>query len=194
MTDQSPPGPDKVDWSALPKPVDDGGASHLPGLGLPTLPLTATTGDEVDLSEIIGRSVVYVYPMTGQPGVPLPDGWDEIPGARGCTPQACSFRDHAAELTGLGIKELFGLSTQDSVWQREVVERLHLPFALLSDSALRFADELDLPRFEAGGAVLLKRLTMVLRDGMIEHVFYPVFPPDENAQTVIDWVRANPIE
>lgn len=192
MTNQPFSGSGQVDWSKLPVPEDDGGASHLAGLGLPTLPLTATTGDEVDLSEIIGRSVVYVYPMTGQPDVPLPDGWDEIPGARGCTPQACAFRDHAAELAGLGIQQIFGLSTQDSKWQREAVERLHLPFALLSDNSLRLADELDLPRFETAGMVLLKRLTMVLRDGMIEHVIYPVFPPDRSAQDVIDWLKANP--
>ncbi|MCR9088769.1 MAG: peroxiredoxin [Rhodobacteraceae bacterium] len=192
MSNQPFTGSSDVDWSLLPAPEDDGGASHLQGLGLPTLPLTSTSGEEVDLSEIVGRTVVYIYPMTGKPDRPLPDGWDEIPGARGCTPQSCAFRDHAEELGALGIRQIFGLSTQDSVWQREAATRLHLPFALLSDNALRLADELDLPRFETGGMVLLKRLTMVLRDGMIEQVFYPVFPPDQSAQTVIDWLKANP--
>ncbi|MEM8957865.1 MAG: peroxiredoxin [Pseudomonadota bacterium] len=193
MSNQPFTGSSDVDWSLLPTPEDDGGASHLAGLGLPTLPLTATSGEEVDLSEIIGRSVVYVYPMTGKPDAPLPDGWDDIPGARGCTPQSCAFRDHAEELAGLGVVQIFGLSTQDTGWQREAAVRLHLPFELLSDNALRLADELDLPRFETAGMVLLKRLTMVLRDGMIEHVFYPVFPPDQSAQTVIDWLKANPV-
>lgn len=181
-----------VDWSQIPAPQDDGGASHLNGLGLPSLVLQASNGDEVDLSEIPGRAVVYVYPMTGRPDVALPDGWDDIPGARGCTPQSCAFRDHAEELEGLGVTRIFGLSTQDSAYQREAAERLHLPFPLLSDMALSFADELDLPRFEAEGRVLLKRLTMILKDGMIEHVFYPVFPPDRNADDVIAWLRANP--
>lgn len=178
-----------MDWSQLPQPEDDGGASHLAGLGLPSLPLTATHGGEVDLSALRGRSVVYIYPMTGRPDVSLPEGWDAIPGARGCTPQSCSFRDHAAELAELGVAQLFGLSTQDGTWQREAVDRLHLPFPLLSDHRLALADELDLPRFEAEGKVLLKRLTLVLRDGMIEKVFYPVFPPDRSAQDVIDWLR-----
>lgn len=192
MANQPFTGGVEVDWSKLPVPEDDGGASHLTGLGLPSLILSASNGDEVDLSELRGRSVVYAYPMTGQPDVPLPDGWDEIPGARGCTPQSCAFRDHAQELKELGVTAIFGLSTQDSSYQREVAERLHLPFPLLSDHALRLADELDLPRFETAGMVLLKRLTMILRDGMIEHVFYPVFPPDRNAADVIDWLRSTP--
>ncbi|MEM1361139.1 MAG: peroxiredoxin [Pseudomonadota bacterium] len=182
-----------VDWSQIPAPEDDGGASHLQGLGVPSMVLQASNGDEVDLSEVPGRSVVYAYPMTGRPDVALPDGWDDIPGARGCTPQSCAFRDHAEELAGLGVTRIFGLSTQDSVYQREAAERLHLPFPLLSDTGLALADELDLPRFKAEGMVLLKRLTLILMDGMIEHVFYPVFPPDQNADDVVAWLRANPV-
>lgn len=191
MTNQPFTGSTDVDWSKLPVPEDDGGASHLAGLGLPSLALTASNGNEIDLSEVLGRSVVFIYPMTGKPDTPLPEGWDDIPGARGCTPQACSFRDHAAELTDLGIGQIFGLSTQDSSWQREAATRLNLGYPLLSDASLKLADELDLPRFETDGMVLLKRLTLVLRDGMIEHAFYPVFPPNRSAQDVIDWLRSD---
>lgn len=182
-----------VDWSTLPVPEDDGGARHLAGLGMPSLPLTATHGGEVDLSELRGRSVVFVYPMTGRPGTEMPEGWDDIPGARGCTPQSCAFRDLAEDLAAEGASQVFGLSAQDGAYQREAVQRLELPFPLLSDNALKLADELDLPRFEAGGMTLLKRVTLILRDGMIEHVFYPVFPPDRNAQDVRDWLAANPL-
>lgn len=181
----------EVDWSTLPVPEDDGGARHLPGLRLPSVPLPATDGSTVDLSRLPGRTIVYAYPMTGRPGRDLPDGWDQIPGARGCTPQSCAFRDHAAELHRLGAAQLFGLSTQGTDYQREVVERLHLPFALLSDAGLALAVALDLPRFDVDGATLLRRLTMVLRDGTIEHVFYPVFPPDRNAADVVGWLTTN---
>ncbi len=125
-----------VDWSALPPPMDDGGARHLAGLRLPSLPLPATDGSTVDLGALPGRTVVYAYPMTGRPDRALPEGWDQIPGARGCTPQSCAFRDHAAELRRLGAAHLFGLSTQGTEYQREVAERLHLGFPLLSDAGL----------------------------------------------------------
>ncbi len=180
---------EQVDWSAIPAPQDDGAAAHLPGQSLPALALPATNGGAVDLSALPGLTVLYIYPMTGRPGVALPDGWDAIPGARGCTPQSCAFRDHFAELRGAGVDHLFGLSTQDGAWQGEAAERLHLPFALLSDAELRFADALSLPRFEAEGRVLLKRMSLFLRDGRIEDVIYPVFPPDRNAEWVLERLR-----
>ena len=172
----------------LPVPIDDGACRHLTGLSLPSIALPSTMGRQVDLSKQVGRVVVYCYPRTGQPGVDVPAGWDEIPGARGCTPQACAFRDHYGELRGLGT-QVFGLSTQDTDYQREAVGRLHLPFELLSDAAFEFAQRLQLPTFEFDGLTLIKRLTLILRDGQIEKVFYPVFPPDKNAAEVIDWLR-----
>src|SRR5918997_4685210 len=172
----------------LPVPTDDGAADHLPGMRLPPVPLISTAGDVVDLAALPGRTVVYCYPMTGRPGSDLPPGWDEIPGARGCTPQSCSFRDHHAELRALGAR-VFGLSTQSTEYQREAAGRLHLPFDLLSDEGLAFAGTLELPTFEVEEMTLIKRLTLVIDDGRIEKVFYPVFPPNENAQEVVGWLR-----
>jgi len=183
---------DAPDWSTIPAPRDDGGARHLTGLPLPSIPLKATDGSDVDLSKLRGRTVVYTYPRTGRPGVPNPEGWDLIPGARGCTPQTCAFRDHFAELKALGADHLFGLSTQDPAYQKEVTERLHLPFAILSDEHFQLTKALRLPTFETHGMTLLKRLTLVLKDGVIEYVFYPVFPPDRNAGDVIAWLKSNP--
>ena len=174
----------------LPVPTDDGAADHLPGIQIPSVSLSSTSGETVDLSALPGRTVVYCYPMTGRPGSDLPSGWDEIPGARGCTPQSCSFRDHHADLQALGAR-VFGLSTQDTEYQREATQRLHLPFALLSDEELAFADTLRLPTFEVEDMVLLKRLTLIIRDGRIEKVFYPVFPPDRSAQDVVGWLEAS---
>ncbi len=175
----------------LPVPVDDGAAAHLAGTRLPQVALAATDGSQVDLSALRGRTVVYAYPRTGQPGQPLPEGWDAIPGARGCTPQSCGFRDHFAELERLGVAHLFGLSTQDTDYQREVVERLHLPFPLLSDERLELTRALSLPTFVTSGMTLLKRLTLVIDDGAITKVFYPVFPPDRSAADVIAWLSAS---
>ncbi len=172
----------------LPVPEDDGAADHLPGLRLPHVPLASTAGEVVDLSTLPWRTVVYCYPMTGRPDRSLPAGWDEIPGARGCTPQSCSFRDHHADLRSLGAN-VFGMSTQDTDYQREAAARLHLPFALLSDADLAFAGALGLPTFDAEGMVLLKRLTLVIDDGRIEKVFYPVFPPDKSAEEVVEWLQ-----
>jgi peroxiredoxin len=173
----------------LPAPVDDGACDHLPGLAMPAVRLRSTAGRLVDLAALSAqRTVIYCYPRTGRPGEPLPDGWDLIPGARGCTPQTCAFRDHHRELAGLGA-EVYGLSTQSTEYQREMAERLHVPFEVLSDERFAFADALRLPTFEAGGMRLIKRLTLIVRDGRIEHAFYPVFPPDKSADQVVSWLR-----
>jgi peroxiredoxin len=182
---------DTPDWSRIPPPVDDGAVRHLTGATLPSVSLEATNGERIDLSVCPGRSVLYIYPRTAKPGVPNPDGWDMIPGARGCTPQSCAFRDHFAELRRLGVDQLFGLSTQDTAYQREAVARLHLPFPLLSDERFEFAHALGLPTFEAGEMRLLKRCTLVVDNGRVAHVFYPVFPPDRNASEVIAWLATS---
>jgi peroxiredoxin len=172
----------------LPEPIDDGASDHLQGTRIPSVPLVSTSGESVDLASLPGITVVYCYPLTGRPDRETPPGWDEIPGARGCTPQSCDFRDHHEELRALGAR-VFGLSAQSTAYQQEAAGRLHLPYGLLSDEGLVFARALGLPTFEAGGMVLLKRLTMIINDGRIEKVFYPVFPPDENAGEVIGWLR-----
>lgn len=175
------------DWSTLPTPVDDGATRHLVGTRLASVPLHATNGDIIDLSLIPGSVVVFAYPRTGRPGIENPEGWDLIPGARGCTTQAKCFRDHFSELKALGVNHLFGLSTQDSAYQLEAAERLHLPYAILSDEHFELTRAMNLPTFETNGMTLLKRFTLVANDGVIEHVFYPVFPPDRNASEVIEW-------
>lgn len=174
----------------IPVPRDDGAARHLTGRRLPALALAATDASRIDLSRLRGRTVIYVYPRTGVPGQSPPDGWDQIPGARGCTPQSCGFRDHFAELTALGVAHLFGLSTQDTAYQREAANRLHLPFPILSDAQLQFSRALVLPTFTVAGMTLLKRMALVIDDGAITKVFYPVFPPDRNAQDVVDWIKS----
>ncbi len=174
----------------LPVPQDDGAADHLTGMRWPAVVLPATDGSHQDLSATPGRTVVYAYPRTGQPGQPpLVDEWDLIPGARGCTPQSCGYRDHAAEIALLGARVL-GVSTQDTAEQREAADRLHLPFPLLSDAEGLLRSALRLPSFDAGGMTLLRRLTLVVTDGVIEHVRYPVFPPDEDAEAVLGWLRS----
>ena len=179
-----------VDWSRPPRPEDDGAADHLAGAAVPSVSLRSTAGGAVDLSGLAGLAIVYVYPMTGRPDRDLPEGWDAIPGARGCTPQSCAFRDHAAELAGRGVAHLFGLSTQSTAYQAEAAGRLHLPFPLLSDEGLSLASALRLPTMEVEGVTLLKRLTLALRDGRIERVWYPVFPPDRAAGDVLAWLDA----
>jgi len=181
----------EVDWTRIPAPINDGKADHLHHAILPAVPLAATDGSIITLAELTGITVVYVYPMTGRPDTPLPEQWDMIPGARGCTPQACAFRDHFAELQALHVDHLFGLSTQESPYQQEAVERLHLPFPLLSDHNRVFADALKLPAFDVNGTILLKRLTLIIKTGRIGHVFYPVFPPDKNASAVISWLKTS---
>ena len=174
--------------SDLPVPIDDGAGSLLLGKHLPDLVLNSTSGKQVNLSNIKSRVVFYCYPMTGQPGVKLPDGWDSIPGARGCTPQSCSFRDHHEELQALNT-QVYGISTQKSLTQQEAVARLHLPFELLSDADLKLTTALQLPTFEVENKKLIKRLTFIAKEGKIIKVFYPVFPPDRNAQDVVDWLK-----
>jgi peroxiredoxin len=180
------------DWSTIPIPQDDGATRHLNGTKLASIVLTASDGTAVDLSRLGGRTVVYAYPRTGRPGLPNPDGWDLIPGARGCTPQSCAFRDHFAELQARGVQRIFGLSTQDSDYQREAVTRLHLPFALLSDAELRLTQAMKLPAFTTSGLTLLKRFTLVIDEGSVVKVFYPVFPPDRNAGDVLAWLGSHP--
>jgi peroxiredoxin len=178
----------------LPIPVDDGAATHLTGMAMPRLALPATDGRpfRVDLvPDGAVRLVLYAYPRTGRPGEdPLVPDWDSIPGARGCTPESCGFRDHTADLAATRTA-VAGVSTQDTEYQREAVQRLRLPFPLLSDSDLRLTQALQLPTFEAAGLRLLRRLTLVVRDGVVEHVFYPVFPPDRHAEQVLDWLTAH---
>jgi peroxiredoxin len=174
----------------IPVPQNDGAALHLAGTKLPDVTLPATSGPAVNLSKLKGRTVLYIYPRTGVPGVDTPPGWDQIPGARGCTPQSCGFRDHFAELKALGVAQVYGLSTQDTGYQREAAERLHLPFAILSDADLNFALKLHLPMFMTSGMTLLKRMALVIDEGVIVKVFYPVFPPDKNAEEVIAWLRS----
>ena len=173
----------------LPVPVDDGACDHLTGLRLPDVSLSSTKGGQVVLSALTGLTVVYIYPMTGRPGTPLPDGWDHIPGARGCTPQACSFRDHHNDLKQISA-EVYGLSTQSTSYQLEAAERLNLPFALLSDEDLQFAKALRLPTMEVEGMTLIKRITLVCDNGSINKVFYPVFPPDQSADEVIEYLTS----
>lgn len=172
----------------LPVPIDDGAADHLSGLTLPCLDLPATDGRLVDLSRLPRRTVIYAYPRTGEPDKGPPAGWNEIPGARGCTPQSCAFRDHHADLQALGA-DVFGLSTQTIEYQHEAVERLHLPFPILSDADLRLTHALRLPTFSFNFMTLLKRLTFIVNAGRIEKVFYPVFPPDKNAEEVLVWLH-----
>jgi len=179
----------------LPAPVDDGAADHLPGMAIPPVALIASDGRKVRLDHPgpSARTVLYAYPRTGRPGEdPLVADWDLVPGARGCTPESCAFRDHHVDLRAAGA-DVFGLSTQDGDYQREAVQRLQLPFALLSDSDLQLTHALRLPTFDAAGETLLKRITLVLSGGAIEHAFYPIFPPDRHAGEVLAWLQAHPV-
>jgi peroxiredoxin len=173
--------------------VDDGRTEHLKGMPMPNISLPSSSGGTVDLSQLSApRVVIYAYPMTGVPGKPLPEGWDLVPGARGCTPQTCNFRDHYQELVQLQTN-VYGLSTQTTEYQREMAGRLQLPFEILSDAEFRFCDALRLPTFEIAGMRLIKRLTFVVRKNRIEQVFYPVFPPNESADRVLTWLREHPL-
>ena len=174
----------------LPVPEDDGACQHLEGARLPSVSLASTTGGPVDLSKIAGTIVVYCYPRTGRPGEALPEGWDDIPGARGCTPQACAFRDHYQKIRSHAA-EVFGLSAQGTDYQKEMVSRLHVPFPVLSDENLTFASALRLPTLTVEAMTLIKRLTLIATDGTIEKIFYPVFPPHKNPDDVMAWLQAS---
>ena len=183
-----------VDWSQIPAPTDDGAAAHLPGLSIPPVSLMATNDTRVALADLPGRTIVFAYPRTGEPGkISLVEDWDMIPGARGCTPQTCSFRDLFAELKAAGAAQVFGLSTQGNAYQTEMASRLHLPFPVLSDEKLELTRALDLPTMEVAGLTLIKRLALVIDDARIIHVFYPVFPPDRNAADVLAWLKDHPV-
>jgi peroxiredoxin len=176
----------------LPVPEDDGAADHLPGLEVPAgIPLPSTQGEEVDIAgaAVQGTLVAYLYPRTGRPGEPLPEGWDDIPGARGCTPQSCAYRESLAEFGALAATVL-GISAQTPAEQAEFAERERIPFPLLADPGLRLAGALRLPTFEVGGMTLYRRLTLVVEDGRVVQAFYPVFPPDRDAAEVLGWLRA----
>jgi peroxiredoxin len=177
----------------LPDPEDDGAADHLTGKRLPSVALRSTAGNVVDLSALSSVTVAYCFPLMGRPDSEMPQGWDEIPGARGCTPQSCAFRDHHAELRALGAR-VYGISAQDVAFQKKIAERLRLPFELVSDEDLILAEALSLPTFEVEGLRLLRRLTLIVADGQIQKVFYPVFPPDKNAEEVVRWLSAQPLD
>ncbi len=189
MADANQANLQQVDWSQLPPPQDDGGGVHLEGMDLPNISLHSTSSELIDMGRLKGRCIIFAYPMTGRPDINLPDGWDMIPGARGCTPQACTFRDLHKDLQDAGADHVFGLSVQSTEYQTEAAERLHLPFALLSDSERKLQSELNLPVMSVEEVVLLKRLTMICLDGRIEKIFYPVFPPDRSAADALDWLQ-----
>jgi peroxiredoxin len=172
----------------LPVPEDDGEADHLLNAVVPALKLRSTRGEEVDIGQLTGRTVLFCFPRTGRPDEPLLPGWDAIPGARGCTPETCGFRDAHSQFADLGAR-VIALSTQSSDYQREMAERLGLPFPVLSDESLEFTEALRLPTFETSGMTLIKRITLVIYDGRVTHVFYPVFPPDAHAAEVLSWLR-----
>src|ERR1700716_3145217 len=183
-----------VDWSKIPAPDDDGATAHLVGMTIPAISLLATDDTSVTLSALKGRTIVFAYPRTGEPGkISLVDDWDMIPGARGCTPQTCAFRDLFAELKAAGARHVFGLSTQSNEYQTEMASRLHLPFPVLSDEKLALTRALDLPTMDVAGLTLIKRLALVIDNTPINRVFDPVFPPDRNAADVLAWLKANPV-
>jgi peroxiredoxin len=184
----------EVDWSKIPAPTNDGAAAHLTGMTIPPVGLLATDDTSVTLAALPGRTVVFAYPRTGEPGkIALVDDWDMIPGARGCTPQTCAFRDLFSDLKAAGAAHVFGLSTQSNGYQAEMAARLHLPFPVLSDEKLVLTRALDLPTMEVAGLILIKRLALVIDNARIRHVFYPVFPPDRNAGDVLAWLKDNPV-
>uniref|UniRef100_A0A914YMX4 Peroxiredoxin-5, mitochondrial n=1 Tax=Panagrolaimus superbus TaxID=310955 RepID=A0A914YMX4_9BILA len=189
----TPPVPD---WSTLPKPTDDGAITHLEGMQMPCLCLTAVDKNnddnfQINLSSLRGITVIFAFPRTGKPNIEPPPEWNEIPGARGCTPQNCSYKNLYEDFRKVGVRQLFGLSTQDPSYQRELVQRLDLPFPQLCDNNKELIKALTLPTFEFEGETMLKRFAMILYDGLIVKVFYPVFPPDKNASQVLEWLKKN---
>ena len=184
------PAPFATDWSQIPTPSDDGACAHLNGMSFPSVPLPSTAGSSVDLSTLSGLTILFFYPRTAAPGEDVPAEWNAIPGARGCTPQACSFRDASREMLELGVSHIFGCSTQGTAYQRELKERVHLPYQLLSDEGLGMTRALRLPTFEYAGREVVKRVTLAVEDGTVKRVWYPVFPPDANAGEVLGWLEA----
>ncbi|KAK3112733.1 hypothetical protein LTR53_010681 [Teratosphaeriaceae sp. CCFEE 6253] len=178
------------DWSNIPAPKDDGACDHLTGMSFPSVPLPTTSGDSVDLSTLPGLNILFIYPRTGAPGENVPAEWDAIPGARGCTPQACSFRDASDDFAAQGVERIFGCSTQDTAYQNEVKERVHLPYELLSDEKLELTKALKLPTHEWQGKTLIKRMALAVESGKIVRIWYPVFPPDQNAGEVLEWLKS----
>ena len=178
-----------VDWSKIPEPSLDVNLNHLNNFRITHIELNSTDNKIVNISRLKEISVIYVYPMSGVPGKALPEGWDEIPGARGCTPQSCSFRDNFSKLKELGVKNIFGLSTQNTEYQKELADRLHLPYTILSDEKLEFAKKLKLPLFKVEGMDLIKRITLILKDNEIVKYFYPIFPPTKNVEDVIEYFQ-----
>lgn len=178
-----------INWDTIPKPSDDGACDHLKHTTFPSISLPSTAGNTVSPSTLSGLTVIFCYPRTAAPGEDVPAEWNEIPGARGCTPQACSFRDASREFTELGVSHLFGLSTQETAYQQELKERVHLPYQLLSDEKRELIEALKLPTFEYEGKTLTKRLTLAVEDGKIVQVWYPVFPPDQSAAQVLQWLK-----
>lgn len=185
-----------VNLTALPAnlliPQDDGACDHLFGLAFPNLSLSSTTGEEISPRALSLKKdvILFCYPMTGRPGVALPDGWDNIPGARGCTPQNCAFKDNSQEFSALDA-QLIGVSTQDTTYQKELVERIHLPYPILSDSEFKLIEALSLPTMVVANMTLIKRLTVIIRDGTIAKVFYPVFPSNKNPSEILRWLKTN---
>jgi peroxiredoxin len=178
----------------LPDPVDDGAARHLPGKSLPPLTFSATDGSRVQLDRVAtGRWILFVYPSTGKPGEPIPAGWNEIPGARGCSQEACSFRDNLAALSSRGVEKVLALSSDPTAEQQALVVRFHIPYPLLSDPELSLAAALDLPTFSARSRRFYRRLTMIIRGARIEQVFYPIFPPDTHVDEILGWLAAHPL-
>jgi peroxiredoxin len=177
--------------SDLPRPEDDGACSHLTDLPIPniSLPPASNPSNLVDISKLPGLTIIFCYPRTGAPGEVVPPEWNNIPGARGCTPQACSFRDNRPQLKSLGVNQLFGLSTQDTNYQQEVHTRLRLPYDLLSDGKLEFQKALNLPTFEWQGQKVIRRLTLAIEDGKVAKWWYPIFPPDSNVFHVLEWLK-----
>jgi peroxiredoxin len=187
----APPQPDPLP-DGLPRPIDDGAAGHLPGRQLPPLSLPASNGSLLRVDRISdGLWLLFIYPSTGKPGADVPEGWDAIPGARGCSQEACSFRDNLAALEAQGVERVLALSSDSTVYQQDVIRRFHLPYVMLSDPELALASALNMPTFRALGTTFYKRLTMVVRGDLIEHVFYPIFPPSIHAAEVVDWLNMN---
>ncbi|KAK1035344.1 hypothetical protein LTS16_014676 [Friedmanniomyces endolithicus] len=176
-------------WSGIPEPEDDGACQHLQGTQFPSLSLPSTSGKPIDISTLPGLTILFIYPRTGAPGENIPTEWDAIPGARGCTPQACSFRDASQEFADLGVERILGCSTQDTKYQMELKERIHLPYELLSDEKLELARAAKLPTHEWKGKTLIKRMAMAVESGKIVKVWYPVFPPDQSAAQVLGWLK-----